>query len=99
LARISPIGPSGGTPVGGAALAATPRSNRLKPRPTTETRNFVRLFALMMFPQVRKDLLPAAVAKTWTDGRASALYPIRQFVRDFQLGLLRSYYDVNARSR
>jgi hypothetical protein len=37
--------------------------------------------------------------KTWTDGRATALYPIREFNRDFQLGLLRSYYDVNARSR
>jgi hypothetical protein len=36
---------------------------------------------------------------TWTDGRASALYSIRQFVRDFELGLLQTYYDVNARSR
>lgn len=36
---------------------------------------------------------------TWTDGRASALYPIREFVRDYDLGLLRSYYDLNARSR
>jgi hypothetical protein len=35
----------------------------------------------------------------WSDGRASALYPIRQFVRDFELGLLRTYSDVNARSR
>ena len=38
-------------------------------------------------------------SKTWTDGRATALYPIREFNRDFQLGLLRTYYDVNARSR
>jgi len=37
--------------------------------------------------------------KTWTDGRASALYPIGQFNRDFQLGLLRTYYDVNSRSK
>jgi len=36
---------------------------------------------------------------TWSDGRATALYPIGQFVRDFQLGLLASYYDVNQRSR
>ena len=36
---------------------------------------------------------------TWTDGRASALYPIREFVRDFDLGLLNSYYDLNARSK
>jgi hypothetical protein len=35
----------------------------------------------------------------WRDGRASALYPIRTFVRDFELGLLESYYDLNARSR
>jgi len=38
-------------------------------------------------------------SKTWVDGRATALYPIREFNRDFQLGLLRAYYDVNARSR
>jgi hypothetical protein len=38
-------------------------------------------------------------SKTWSDGRATALYPIREFNRDFQLGLLRAYYDVNARSR
>ncbi len=38
-------------------------------------------------------------ARTWTDGRATALDPIRGFVRDFQAGRLRSYYDVNARSR
>ena len=35
----------------------------------------------------------------WTDGRASGLDPIRPFVRDFQAGLIRSYYDVNVRSR
>ena len=35
----------------------------------------------------------------WTDGRASGLDPIRPFVRDFQAGLIRSYYDVNARSK
>lgn len=38
-------------------------------------------------------------AMTWSDGRASALYPIRQFVRDFDIGLLRSYFDLNARSQ
>jgi hypothetical protein len=37
--------------------------------------------------------------KTWVDGRATALYPIAEFNRDFQLGLLRAYWDVNARSR
>jgi len=36
---------------------------------------------------------------TWTDGRASALYPIKDFNADFQAGLLRSYYDLNARSK
>ena len=36
---------------------------------------------------------------TWADGRATALYPIREFVRDAELGLLRSYFDLNARSR
>ena len=36
---------------------------------------------------------------TWSDGRATALYPIQDFVRDFDLGLLRDYSDVNARSR
>ena len=36
---------------------------------------------------------------TWSDGRATALYPIAQFVRDFQLGLLTSYFDVNSRSK
>ena len=38
-------------------------------------------------------------SKTWTDGRATALYPIQSFVRDFELGLLGSYFDLNARSR
>ncbi|MEO7191504.1 MAG: hypothetical protein ABI051_10660 [Vicinamibacterales bacterium] len=33
------------------------------------------------------------------DGRATALYPIRAFVRDFQAGRLRTYYDLNALSR
>lgn len=37
--------------------------------------------------------------RTWADGRATALYPIRDFNRDFQLGLLRMYADVNSRSR
>jgi hypothetical protein len=36
---------------------------------------------------------------TWSDGRATALYPMQQFVRDFELGLLPSYFDVNARSK
>lgn len=35
----------------------------------------------------------------WGDGRASALDPIRPFVRDFLAGRIRSYYDVNVRSR
>jgi hypothetical protein len=35
----------------------------------------------------------------WTDGRASALDPMRAFVRDFQAGRIKSYYDVNARSK
>lgn len=35
----------------------------------------------------------------WTDGRASALDRIRPFVRDFEAGRIRSYYDVNVRSR
>jgi hypothetical protein len=35
----------------------------------------------------------------WTDGRASALDRIRPFVRDFESGRIRSYYDVNVRSR
>ena len=35
----------------------------------------------------------------WSDGRATALYPLAQFVRDFQLGLLTSYFDLNSRSR
>ncbi len=33
------------------------------------------------------------------DSRATALYPIRDFVRDFQDGLLPSYYDLNTRSK
>jgi hypothetical protein len=33
------------------------------------------------------------------DGRASALDPIRAFVRDFEAGRVASYFDVNARSR
>ena len=37
--------------------------------------------------------------QVWTDGRASALDPIRTFVRDAQVGRIRSYYDLNARSR
>lgn len=40
-----------------------------------------------------------AGSMTWSDGRATALYPIAQFVRDFQIGLLTSYFDVNSRSR
>jgi hypothetical protein len=35
----------------------------------------------------------------WSDGRASALDPIRALVKDFQAGRIRSYEDVNARSR
>ncbi|HEY6357309.1 MAG TPA: hypothetical protein VIX35_03640, partial [Vicinamibacterales bacterium] len=33
------------------------------------------------------------------DGRASALDPIRLFVRDIEAGKIQSYDDVNARSR
>ncbi len=33
------------------------------------------------------------------DRRATALYPIRAFVQDFQDGLLPSYYDLNSRSQ
>ncbi len=33
------------------------------------------------------------------DGRATALYPIKAFVEDFQAGRLGSYFDVNQRSR
>lgn len=36
---------------------------------------------------------------TWADGRASALYPIAAFDRDFRLGMLTSYFDLNSRSR
>jgi hypothetical protein len=35
----------------------------------------------------------------WTDGRASALDRMRPFIRDFESGRIRSYYDVNVRSR
>ncbi len=35
----------------------------------------------------------------WRDGRASALYPIRMFNRDFEEGRLQSYFDLNVRSR
>ncbi len=40
-----------------------------------------------------------AGGRTWSDGRATALYPLLQFNRDFQLGLLRSYFELNSRSR
>jgi hypothetical protein len=33
------------------------------------------------------------------DGRASALDPMQDFVRDFSAGRIRSYADVNARSQ
>jgi hypothetical protein len=35
---------------------------------------------------------------TWSDGRATALYPIAQFVRDHEVGLLPTYFDLNQRS-
>jgi hypothetical protein len=35
----------------------------------------------------------------WSDGRASALDPIQAFVRDFEAGRIRTYHDVNARSK
>ena len=35
----------------------------------------------------------------WSDGRGSALDPIAAFVRDFQIGRIRNYQDVNIRSR
>ena len=35
----------------------------------------------------------------WADGRASALYPIDQFDRDFRMGMLTSYFDLNSRSK
>ena len=35
----------------------------------------------------------------WSDGRGSALDPILPFVRDFQAGRIRSYQDVNVRSK
>jgi hypothetical protein len=37
--------------------------------------------------------------RTWSDGRATALDPIKGFVSDFKAGRLRQYSDVNARSR
>ena len=37
--------------------------------------------------------------RTWSDGRATALDPIKTFVSDFLAGRLRSYGDVNSRSR
>ena len=37
--------------------------------------------------------------RTWTDGRATALDPMRTFVRDFLAGRIRQYPDVNSRSR
>jgi hypothetical protein len=37
--------------------------------------------------------------RTWSDGRATALDPIQAFVVDFKAGKLRTYTDVNARSR
>jgi hypothetical protein len=37
--------------------------------------------------------------RTWSDGRATALDPIKAFITDFKAGRLRSYGDVNARSR
>lgn len=35
----------------------------------------------------------------WSDGRASALDPLVPFAADVRAGLIRSYYDVNARSK
>lgn len=35
----------------------------------------------------------------WSDGRASALDPIRALVADYRAGRIRSYYDVNVRSK
>jgi hypothetical protein len=35
----------------------------------------------------------------WSDTRATALDPIKASVRDFQTGKIRSYYDLNARSK
>jgi hypothetical protein len=35
----------------------------------------------------------------WSDGRSSAVDPIAAFVRDFNGGRIRSYQDVNQRSR
>jgi hypothetical protein len=33
----------------------------------------------------------------WTDGRATALDPIKASLRDFQTGRIRRYYDLNVR--
>jgi hypothetical protein len=38
-------------------------------------------------------------AQTWIDGRASALDPIQDLVADFRAGRIRTYADVNVRSR
>jgi hypothetical protein len=35
----------------------------------------------------------------WSDGRATVLDPIQASVRDFRAGKIRSYYDLNARSK
>ena len=35
----------------------------------------------------------------WSDGRATARDPIKPFVKDFLSGNIRSYFDVNARSK
>lgn len=37
--------------------------------------------------------------RTWSDGRATALHPINDFLTAFTAGLLRQYPDVNSRSR
>jgi hypothetical protein len=35
----------------------------------------------------------------WSDGRATVLDPIKASVRDYRAGKIRSYYDLNARSK
>jgi hypothetical protein len=40
-----------------------------------------------------------AGAYQWRDGRATALDPIKAFVRDYKAGRIRRYWDVNERSR
>ena len=35
----------------------------------------------------------------WSDGRATVLDPIKASVRDFRAGKIRSYYDLNSRSK